>query len=76
MNKKGYVSSKGWVVALVVIILLAIIGKACGGETDKDPSHYNFYTCNHCHGSGKTQSGAECKWCNGTGQYAVKKSGY
>lgn len=68
-------SKKGLVIAGIIIVLLAI-GYACGGEKDKDPTHYNYYKCTHCGGSGKTQSGAECKWCNGTGMYAVKKDGY
>lgn len=61
---------------LVLVLLLSMLCCLGSGETDRDPSHYNYYPCTHCGGSGKTKSGAECGWCNGTGMYAVKKSQY
>ena len=73
---------RSWTVKLlafiIVIMLLATlaIGLAACEEEDRDPSHYNYYPCTHCHGTGRTQTGAECGWCNGTGMYAVKKAGY
>ena len=66
------------VVAMVAVVLLLFtsILTVIGCTEDRDTSHYNYYRCPHCHGSGKTQSGASCGWCNGTGMYAVKKDGY
>ena len=64
------------VLILLVVFATMAIGLSACEETDKDPTHYYYYSCTHCHGSGRTQSGAECGWCNGTGQYAVKKAEY
>jgi len=68
-------------ILIIVLLLLALlttmmVGLTACGEKDRDPSHYNYYTCTHCHGSGRTQSGSKCGYCDGTGMYAVKKAEY
>lgn len=64
------------VLLLVLVLLLSMIFCVGSGSTDRDPSHYNFYPCSHCGGRGKTKSGADCFWCDGTGMVAQKKAGY
>lgn len=63
---------------ILATIILIIVGFAIAlnQEPDMDTSHYKYYPCSHCHGSGKLQNGAECAWCNGTGFSAVKKAEY
>lgn len=54
---------------IFIVVILMLIGWLFPSNKDTDRSHYNVYTCSHCHGSG-------CAWCNGTGRYAVKNPGY
>ena len=66
---------KGKVVVIVIIAILVIATIAGNGTEDKDPSHYDYYKCTHCNGTGR-QYGAECKWCNGTGYSVSQKDEY
>ena len=66
---------------IAALVMVAILTCTCifalvGCGDDRDTSHYNYYRCTHCNGTGKTHAGASCGWCNGTGMYAVKKDGY
>lgn len=61
--------------AVIILIIVAFV-MGLNKEPDMDTSHYKFYPCSHCHGSGELRNGAECAWCNGTGFSAVKKAEY
>ena len=61
---------KSWIIAIVVILILALIGSCSAGGSGSKSGRLVTGTCSHCHGAGVTEYGNECGWCNGTGAWA------
>lgn len=60
------------IIAIVAIFLIASVGNSNNSSSSHNKGEKRLVsgTCSHCHGSGKTEYGRECGYCNGTGFWA------